>query len=138
MCQPVQQYKHHVVRSIARSRTRTVVQASCEKHSTEWRVPRWCPQRRSPLVPSRTDSSNLHALSWGSTVSLKVSARCSDAIRCIWLHILSTPVVGHPLPISFSGNLRNCLGISTTMKKFFIFVPVQTIRPYPYSSTSIM
>ena len=50
---------------------------------------------------------------------------CSDAIRCISFHILSTPVVGHPLPISLSGNLRNGLGINTTMKKFFIFVPVQ-------------
>ena len=35
---------------------------SCEKHSTEWRLPRWCPQRRSPLMPSRTDSSNLHVI----------------------------------------------------------------------------
>ena len=42
--------------------TRTAVQASCEKHSTEWRLPRWCPQRRSPLMPSRTDSSNLHVI----------------------------------------------------------------------------
>ena len=33
---------------------------------------------------------------------------------------------------------KDSLGINTTMKKFFIFVPVQTIRPYPYSSTSIM
>ena len=24
--------------------------------------PTWCPQRRSPLVPSRTDSSNLHVI----------------------------------------------------------------------------
>ena len=40
---------------------------------------------------------------------------------------LSTPVVGHPLPISLSGNLRNDLGINTTMKKFFIFVPVQVV-----------
>ena len=42
--------------------TRTAVQASCEKQSTEWRLPRWCPQRRSPLMPSRTDSSNLHVM----------------------------------------------------------------------------
>ena len=42
--------------------TRTAVQASCEKHSTEWRLPRWCPQRRSPLMPSGTDSSNLHVI----------------------------------------------------------------------------
>ena len=42
---------------------RTAVQASCgEKHSTEWRLPTWYPQRRSPLVPSRTDSSNLHVI----------------------------------------------------------------------------
>ena len=40
----------------------TAVQASCEKHSTEWRLPTYCPQRRSPLVPSRTDSSNLHVI----------------------------------------------------------------------------
>ena len=41
----------------------TAVQASCgEKHSTEWRLPTWCPHRRSPLVPSRTDSSNLHVI----------------------------------------------------------------------------
>ena len=65
----------------------TLYITSCEKHSTEWRLPRWCPQRRSPLMPSRTDSSNLHvmqrwnALSWGSAVGLKVAARCSDAIR---------------------------------------------------------
>ena len=37
-------------------------------------------------------------------------------------HILSTAVVGHPLPIR---NLRNGLGINTTMKKLFIFVPVK-------------
>ena len=24
--------------------------------------PTWCPQRRSPLVPSRTDSGNLHVI----------------------------------------------------------------------------
>ena len=46
--------------------------------------------------------------------------------RCYLLfHILSTPVVGHPLPISLSGNLRNGFGINTTMKKIFIFVPVR-------------
>ena len=48
--------------------------------------------------------------------------------RCYHLfsfHILSTPVVGHPLPISLSVNLRNGFGINTTMKKFFIFVPVK-------------
>ena len=28
---------------------------------------------------------------------------------------------------SLSGNLRNGLGISTTMEKFFIFVPVQVV-----------
>ena len=41
----------------------TAVQASCgEEHSTEWRLPTWCPKRRSPLMPSRTDSSNLHVI----------------------------------------------------------------------------
>ena len=69
--------------------TRAAVLASCDKHTTEWRLPRWCPQRRSPLMPSRTDSSKSYviwrwsALSWGSAVGLKVSARCSDAIRCV-------------------------------------------------------
>ena len=39
------------------------VQASCgEKHRTVWRLPTWCPKRQSPLVPSRTDSSNLHVI----------------------------------------------------------------------------
>ena len=37
---------------------------------------------------------------------------------------------------------KDSLGINVTMKKFFIFVPVQTINTfsfsYPYSSTSIM
>ena len=46
-------------------------------------------------------------------------------IRCFSFHILSTPVVGHPLPISLSGNLRNGLGINTTITKFFILVPVK-------------
>ena len=46
----------------------------------------WCRQRRSRLMPS-PHSSNLHviyrwsALPWGSAVGLKVSARCSEAIR---------------------------------------------------------
>ena len=122
---------------------RTAVQASCgEKHSPEWRLPTWRPPRRSPLVPSRTDSSNLHviswwsALSWGSAVGLKVSATCSDAIRCISFHILSTPVVDHPLPISLSGNLRNGLGINTTMKKFVIFVPVQVVFENTHTLTT--
>ena len=34
---------------------------------------------------------------------------------------LSTPVVGHPLPISLSGNLKNGLGFNTTMKFLFYF-----------------
>ena len=34
--------------------------------------------------------------------------------------VLSTPVVGHPLPISLSGNFRNGLGINTTMKNIYI------------------
>ena len=47
----------------------------------------WCPQRRSPIMPSRTHSNNLHviqkwsALPWGSAVGLKVSTRYSEAIR---------------------------------------------------------
>ena len=49
-----------------------------------------------------------------------------SAVR-ISFHMLSTPVGGHPLPISLSGNLRNGLGINTTMKKFFFFVPVQVV-----------
>ena len=49
--------------SLNSPRCRVVVQASCgEKHSTEWRLPTWCSKRRSPLVPSRTDSSNLHVI----------------------------------------------------------------------------
>ena len=64
-----------------------------------------------------------------------VGQRCrpqsfGEVQRCYPLfsfHILSTPVVGHPLPISLSGNLRNGLGIDTTTKKFFIFVPVQVV-----------
>ena len=49
-----------------------------------------------------------------------------SAVR-ISFHMLSTPVGGHPLPISLSGNLRNGLGINTIMTKFFIFVPVQVV-----------
>ena len=45
----------------------------------------------------------------------------SAVFRSTYL-VLSTPVVGDPLPISLSGNLRNGLGINTTMKKIFIFV----------------
>ena len=44
------------------TRTAVRVQASCKKHSTEWRLIRWCPQRRSTLMPSRTESSNLHVI----------------------------------------------------------------------------
>ena len=36
-----------------------------------------------------------------------------------------TPVVGHPLPISLSGNLRHGLGFNTTMKLYFKFVHVK-------------
>ena len=39
--------------------------------------------------------------------------------------VLSTPVVGHPLPITLSGNLKNGLGINTTLKFDFIFVHVK-------------
>ena len=42
----------------------------------------------------------------------------SDVFRSTYL-VLSTPVVGHPLPISLSGNLGNGLGINTTMKNLF-------------------
>ena len=95
---PVQQYKHHV-RSIAWSGV----------------SPAWCPQRRSRMMPSRTHSSNLHviyrwsALPWGSAVGLKVSARYSDAIRCIscelqlcccMADVRGGTVVGALLPIS--------------------------------------
>ena len=42
----------------------------------------------------------------------------SAVFRSTYL-VLSTPVVGHPLPISWSGNLRNGFGINTTMKVDF-------------------
>ena len=48
----------------------------------------------------------------------------SAVFRSTYL-VLSTPVVGHPLPISWSGNLRNGFGIYTTMKFDFIFVHVK-------------
>ena len=35
--------------------------------------------------------------------------------------VLSTPVVGHPLPISWSRNLRNGFGINTTVIFFFSY-----------------
>ena len=41
--------------------------------------------------------------------------------------VLSTPVVGHPLPISLSGNLRNGFGINTTMI-FFLFSYTSSIQ----------
>ena len=47
----------------------------------------------------------------------------SAVFRSTYL-VLSTPVVGHPLPIILSGNLRNGFGINTTMKYFF-FVHVK-------------
>ena len=43
----------------------------------------------------------------------------SAVFRSAYL-VLSTPVVGHPLPISLSGNFRNGLGINTTMKNIYI------------------
>ena len=48
----------------------------------------------------------------------------SAVFRSTYL-LLSTPVVGHPLPISLSGNLKNGFGINTTMKFFFIIVHVK-------------
>ena len=48
----------------------------------------------------------------------------SAVFRSTYL-VLSTPVVGHPLPISLSGNLQNGFGINTTMKFDFIFVHVK-------------
>ena len=47
----------------------------------------------------------------------------SAVFRSTYL-VLSTPVVGHPLPISLSGNLSNGFGINTTMI-FFFFVHVK-------------
>ena len=38
----------------------------------------------------------------------------SDVFRSTYL-VLSTPVVGHSLPISLSGNIRNGFGINTKM-----------------------
>ena len=94
--------------------------------------PAWCLQRRSRLMPSRTHSSNLHviqrwsALPWGSAVGLKVSARCSDAIRCISCELQpcccmadvrgGTVVVGALLPIPCNFGTRTsvqaCSGVS--------------------------
>ena len=48
----------------------------------------------------------------------------SAVFRSTYL-VLSTPVVGHPVPISLSGNLRNGFGINTTMKFYFIYVHVK-------------
>ena len=48
----------------------------------------------------------------------------SDVFRSTYL-VLSTPVVGHPLPISWSGNLCNGFGINTTMIYIFFFVHVK-------------
>ena len=48
----------------------------------------------------------------------------SAVFRSTYL-VLSTPVVGHPLPISLSGFLQNGFGINTTMKFDFRFVHVK-------------
>ena len=48
----------------------------------------------------------------------------SAVFRSTYL-VLSTPVVGHPLPISLSGNFKNGFGINTTMNFYFIFVHVK-------------
>ena len=47
-----------------------------------------------------------------------------SAVFCSTYLVLSTPVVGHPLPISWSRNLRNGFGINTTVI-FFFFVHVK-------------
>ena len=52
------------------------------------------------------------------------AAMLSAVFRSTYL-VLSTPVVGHPLPISLSGNLKNGLGINTTMKFNFILIHVK-------------
>ena len=49
----------------------------------------------------------------------------SAVFRSTYL-VLSSPVVGHPLPISLSGNLRNGFGINTTM--IFIFLYTSRIQ----------
>ena len=46
------------------------------------------------------------------------AAMLSAVFRSTYL-VLSTPVVGHPLPISWSGNLSNGFGINTTIIFFF-------------------
>ena len=76
-------------------------------------------------MPSRTPSSNLHViwrwsvLQWGGAVGLRVSARCSEAIRshvdgwisgeqqlCCCIVDVRGTVVGALLPISLPGNLK--------------------------------
>ena len=86
-------------------------------------------------MPSRTDSSSLHviqrwsALSWGSAVGLKVSARCSDAIRCFLLTAAQYCCCSWTsLTDQLVRKFKDSLGINTTMKKIFIFVPVQTVK----------
>ena len=48
----------------------------------------------------------------------------SAVFRSTYL-VLSTPVVGHPLPISLSGNLKNGFGINTTIIINIFFVHVK-------------
>ena len=52
------------------------------------------------------------------------AAMLSAVYRSTYL-VLSTPVVGHPFMISWSGNSRDGLGIDTTMKFLFFFVHVK-------------
>ena len=103
-------------------RTRTTVQASCEKNSMEWRL--------RPVVPAATVTTRakpyvqqqlardleVESAAMGQRCrSHKVLARCSDAIRCISCElqlcccvadVRGGTVVGALLPISLSGNLR--------------------------------
>ena len=112
---PAQQYKHHV-RSIARSGV--------------------CRQRRPPLMPSRTDSSNLQR-----ELEVKravMGQRCrpqsfGEVQRCNPLCLLLTAAQYSccscaSLTDQLVRILNDSLGINTTMKKFFFFVPVQTMK----------
>ena len=60
--QPVRKFKDGLGINMTMNTFFTLHITSCEMHSTEWRLPTWCPKRRSPLVPSCTDSSNLHVI----------------------------------------------------------------------------
>ena len=65
----------------------------------------------------------------GSAVGLKVSARCSDVIRCLLLTAAQYCCCSWAsLTDQLFRKFKDGLGINTTMKKFFIFVPVQTMK----------